>query len=71
MTGLSCLTFSAAGSQRFPVSIVDDGESEDSESFTITLSNPQPDAVLFSPGTIIITITGIDGEFMRGNKQLT
>lgn len=64
MTGLSSFTFSAAGRQRFPVSIVDDVLFEGNESFTVVLSNPRPDAVMFSPGTITVTIIDNDGEFL-------
>ena len=48
----------------FPVSIVDDNEVEDDESFTIILTNPRPDGVLLNPDIITITIVDIDGEYI-------
>ena len=49
----------------FSVSIVDDDEVEDEESFTITLTNPRPDGgVLLNPDIITITIVDIDGEYI-------
>ena len=49
----------------FPVSIVDDDEVEDNESFTIILTNPQPDGgVLLNPDIITITIVDIDSEYI-------
>ena len=43
--------FSEAGTQVYPVAIVDD---KGNEEFTPVLSNPQPDAVVFNPGSYIV-----------------
>ena len=46
----------------YPLLIEDDNIGfEFDESFTITLSNPQPDSVALSPDTITITIRDNDG----------
>ena len=59
-TGLSALTFNESGTQNILVNIVNDSVIEDSESFTIILSNPQPDNVVLDPDTISITIMDDD-----------
>ena len=59
-TGLSSLTFTESGTQTIPVAIVDDMVFEDTESFSIVLSNPQPDSVVLNPDTITITIRDND-----------
>ena len=61
-TGLSSLTFNMNGTQTIPVAIVDDMVFENTESFSIVLSNPQPDSVVLNPDTITITITDNDAE---------
>ena len=60
-TGLSSLTFTESGTQTIPVAIVDDMVFENTESFSIVLSNPQPGSVVLNPDTITITITDNDG----------
>ena len=60
-TGLSSLTFTENGTQTIPVAIVDDMVFENTESFSIVLSNPQPGGVMLNPDTITIIITDNDG----------
>ena len=59
-TGLSTLTFNESGTQNILVNIVNDSVIENSEFFTIILSNPQPDDVMLDPDTISITIVDND-----------
>ena len=59
-TGLSSLTFSGMETQTILISIVEDMVFEGDESFTIILSNPQPDGVEINIDTISITITDND-----------
>ena len=60
VTGVSPLTFTESGTQTISVAIVDDMVFEDTESFSIVLSNPQPGSVMLNPDTITITITDDD-----------
>ena len=60
--GPSTLTFSEAGTQLYPVAIVDDREVDTGKEFTLILSNPRPDAVVFNPGSFIISVVNNDGE---------
>ena len=59
-TGLSFLTFPGMETQTILISIVEDMVFEGDESFTIILSNPQPDGVEINIDTISITITDND-----------
>ena len=59
-SGLSSLTFNESGTLDILVSIVNDIFIEETESFTILLSNPQPEGVLFKPDNITITIIDDD-----------
>ena len=59
--GPSTFTFNAAGTQVYPVAIVNDKGVEPVEEFILILSNPQPAAVLLDPGSFIISITDDDG----------
>ena len=59
-SGLSSLTFNESGTLDILVSIVNDIFIEETESFTILLSNPQPEDVLFKPDNITITIIDDD-----------
>ena len=69
--GLSALTFNGSGTQNILVAIVDNNIIEDSESFTVILTNPQPDNVVFDPDTIMITIIDDDErEFLNMNFYL-
>ena len=70
--GLSALTFTGSGTQNILVAIVDNNIIEDSESFTVILTNPQPDNnVVFDPDTIMITIIDDDErEFLNMNFYL-
>lgn len=45
-----------AGNQTISIPILDDGASEDQESFTLRLSNPQGDATLGSPASAAVSI---------------
>ena len=58
--GVSPLTFTESGTQTIPVDIVDDMVFENTESFSIVLSNPQPGSVVLNPDTITITIRDND-----------
>ena len=60
--GVSPLTFNVSGTQTILVAIVDDMVFENTESFSIVLSNPQPGSVNLTPDTITITITDNDAE---------
>jgi hypothetical protein len=64
-TGLSALVFNETGTQNILVNIVNDSVIEDSESFTIILSNPQPDNVVLDPDIIIIIIVDNDEPVIR------
>ena len=60
---MSSLTFSeGTQTQTILISIVEDMVYEGDESFTIVLSNPQPDGVVIGINTISITITDNDDQ---------
>ena len=62
MAYTSQLTFSKKGMQSYAVKILDDSVAEDTESFVITLSNPQPAAaVVLSSDRVNITVIDNDG----------
>ena len=60
-TNMSHLDFTSDGTMFVLVSIVDDNIIEDTESFSIVLSNPQPaDRVVLGNHTIMVTIADLD-----------
>ena len=57
---MSPLKFNESGTLNILIDIVDDPVTEDNESFSIVLHNPQPDTVILNPERVTITIIDKD-----------